>query len=148
MVSHVQSPCLLGSLTSVISSQRSFLSPGRDFATLALSKVCLLYTLASHQPGNATCKATSHSTEQRTKLPFSPKHPASKKPAALQGEKGRQDSPEQEADTADTACGQGSPLTQLDAAKDRPSAELPGVGLSDLVRGGVSLACRPSHRGG
>lgn len=84
------------------------------------------------------------------KLPCSTKHPASKKPAALQGEKGRRDSPEQEADTADTAWGQGSPLPP---AKDHCSRGWHLLSCLVLVcqtmcREGFLLPCQPSHRGG
>lgn len=67
-------------------------------------------------------------------------------PARLQGEKGRQESPKQK---ADTACGRNLPW--LDAAKDLPSwlasAGLPGVGLLDPVQGGVYFAIQASPQG-
>lgn len=49
--------------------------------TLQPSARCLLSTLASHQPGTASCKATRHSTERRKEFPSSAKHPAGKNPA-------------------------------------------------------------------
>lgn len=89
-----------------------------------------LVPLATQQPGNATCKATSHCT------------------AALQGEKGRQHCPKEEADTANTAWGQRHPIPQLNTAKDLPcQAELPR-GLSALAQGWIALAMLHSQREG
>lgn len=70
------------------------------------------------------------------------------KPAALQGEKGRQDSPKEEADIANPAWGQRPPIPQLNTGKDLPSqAELPS-GSSALAQGGIPLAMLPSQREG
>lgn len=67
------------------------------------------------------------------------------KPAALQGEKGRQDSPKEEADRTNPAWGQRPLIPQLNTGKAVPSqAELPG-GVSALAQGGIPL---PSQREG
>lgn len=83
--------------------------------------------------------ARPHPTAQREGRSF-PALP-SLEPAALQGEKGRQDSPKEEADTANAAWGQRPPIPQLNTAQDLPSqAELPS-GLSALHREGFLWPC-------